>query len=407
MADFAIQGRPLAPPLYGVMTLSPGAMQGLVTVTLGYVLAHRGFTAAEIGVLIGLFLLPAAMRFVTGPLLDLVLGPRAWALLSILASSICALILAVTPLTRTAMPLLAADVFALGVVGNVLYTALGAALAVTTPNRQRGAVAAWMSSGFIGGIGLGGGLGLWLATHAGGLGNAALTLAALTLLCATPLVRLRVPPVAGRAQFRAHMAGVWAAAADLARTRAGVLAAIVVTLPVGLGAAANLLPAVADDWRASADLVAAVTGVFGGLIAAPGAILGGYLSDRFPRRAFFLAAALAYGAAEAAMAFAPHTPLAFAIFVPLGAFLLGAPTAACNTVMFERLGAEGAATVVAILGSLANLPVSVMTAFVGYVETAHGATAMLAAEAGVGVVAAVAYVLLAWLWRPSPTLAHV
>ncbi|HEY1880697.1 MAG TPA: MFS transporter, partial [Caulobacteraceae bacterium] len=194
MAELAIGGRPLAPPLYGVTTLSPGMMQGLVTVTLGYVLAHRGFTTAEIGALIGLFLLPAALRFVLGPLLDLTLGPRAWMFISILASSLSAVVLAVTPLVRTAMPALAVDIVAMGVAGNVLYTALGAAMAVTTPDRQRGAVSAWASGGFLAGIGLGGGFGLWLATHAGGFGNAALALAALTLLCATPLVWLRVPP---------------------------------------------------------------------------------------------------------------------------------------------------------------------------------------------------------------------
>jgi MFS family permease len=402
MTEVSAEGRPLAPPLYAVMTLSPGMMQGLVTVTLGYTLAHRGFTTGEIGALIGLFLLPTALRFVLGPLLDLVLEPRIWCLISIVASSVCAAVLAVTPLTRAALPWLAINVFALAVAGNILFTATAAALAVTTPDRERGAVAAWTTTGFLGGIGLGGALGLWLATHAGGFATAGLTLAGLTLACAAPLAILRTPAATGRADLRAHFSGLARAAAELARTRNGALAAILVTLPSGLGAAANLLPAVADDWRASADLVAGVTGVFGGLVSVPGAMLGGYLSDRFPRRQFYVATALAFSAVEAAMAFAPHTPLMFALFAPLNAFVLGMPFAACNTVMFERLGPAGAATVIAILGSLANLPVVVMTAFVGQVESAHGPTAMLAAEAAIGTVAVLMFSALAWFWRVSP-----
>jgi MFS family permease len=316
MTEVSAEGRPLAPPLYAVMTLSPGMMQGLVTVTLGYTLAHRGFTTGEIGALIGLFLLPTALRFVLGPLLDLVLEPRIWCLISIVASSVCAAVLAVTPLTRAALPWLAINVFALAVAGNILFTATAAALAVTTPDRERGAVAAWTTTGFLGGIGLGGALGLWLATHAGGFATAGLTLAGLTLACAAPLAILRTPAATGRADLRAHFSGLARAAAELARTRNGALAAILVTLPSGLGAAANLLPAVADDWRASADLVAGVTGVFGGLVSVPGAMLGGYLSDRFPRRQFYVATALAFSAVEAAMAFAPHTPLMFALFAP-------------------------------------------------------------------------------------------
>src|SRR5437870_4322534 len=79
-----------------------------------------------------------------------------------------------------------------------------------------------------------------------------------------------------------------------------------------LGAASNLFGAIAGDWRASADLVAVVTGMLGGLASVPGCIFGGYLCDRFPRRTFYIFAALANAGGEVLMALAPHTPFWFA-----------------------------------------------------------------------------------------------
>jgi MFS family permease len=187
----------------------------------------------------------------------------------------------------------------------------------------------------------------------------------------------------------------------LLRTRQGVLAALVVTIPAALGAAANLFAAVAGDWRASADLVAGVTGVLSGLATVPGCMLGGYLCDRFPRRIVYVWSAAACAAGEAAMAWAPHTPAWFAFMVLANAALLGVGFAAVAAVIYECLGPRAAATVAALLGSLCNVPVVAMTALVGWVQTRHGSSAMLLTEAGVGAVSVAAYAALAWAWRPQ------
>lgn len=408
--DFEARGLP--PPLFTFVYLPGGLCQGFVTVTLAYALRHNGVSVAAIAGLVGLHILPTTWKFVMGPVLDMSLTSRRWYVICIAVMAACLAGFGLAPLNASATPLLSLLSLASGVAAAGAGSSATAAMALTTPNAARGRVAGWMQTGNLGGIGVGGGVGLWLASHAGGPTVAALAVALICVLCAWPMLLMRVPPrPAGEtlpAQARALGSTLW----TLARTRLGVMAALAVTLPAGLGAAANLLPAASGDWRASADLVALTTGILGGLATVPGCIVGGYLCDRFPRRPVFICAAYACAAGEAAMALAPHTPLSFTVFVLLNQLLLGVAWACVSAVIYECLGRTGAATVAALLSSLCNLPVVVVTVLVGAVQTRHGSAAMLLTEAGLAVVSLTGYALLAWWWRPGaaaplPALAAV
>lgn len=385
--------------MFGIVNLAGGLTGGLVTVALAYELAHRGVSAGEIAGLISVFFLPSALLFLVAPVVDLTLSPRGWCVVSVLGLAATSLILGFAPLGERGLPLIVALAFVLNALANVTFLALSAAMALTVPDRQRGSVSAWTTAGFWGGNGLGGGLELWIATHAGGFTVAAFVGAVLALVCGLPLLILRTPRNGRSAGLRGRVAEIGGAALTLVRTRAGVLAALAVTIPTGIGAGLRLLPAVSDHWRASADLVAVATGVMSGLAAVAGCVVGGYLADRFPRRPFFIVTGLAFAAVEAAFAFSLPTPLVFAVGALVGGFVLGVSYAAVNTVIYELLG-DGAATVCGVLASLSNVPLVAMSAFVGAVAQARGPTAMLAAEAGVGVIAALAYAALTSLWRP-------
>jgi putative MFS transporter len=147
-------------------------------------------------------------------------------------------------------------------------------------------------------------------------------------------------------------------------------------------------------------MLGAVTGVAN----LPGCVLGGYLCDVFPRRTVYVFSSLACAGAEAAMAWGPHTPAWFSIFVVLNAFLLGLSWAAVAAVVYEQLGARAAATVAAVLSSISNLPVVIMLAVVGAAQTRHGSSGMLLVEAACGVVSMLAYALVAWAWKPRPAV---
>ena len=225
-------------------------------------------------------------------------------------------------------------------------------------------------------------------------------MAAITLACAAPLVLMRVPrrPLGVTVGARIGEMGreIW----SLARTRTGVLAMILMITPAALGASANLLPAAAGAWHASADLVALMSGALGGLATIPGCVVGGYLCRRHLHRAVYILGALAYAAGLTAMALAPHTPFAFGAFVVLNGMILGLALAAMTSVNFDALGPTSPATVSAGLISLCNVPLLLVTVLLGQAEARMGVNGMLLTEAGLGAVSAAAYAALAWRWRP-------
>jgi len=393
--------RELPPSLYAVLYAPLGLAQGFVTVTLGYLLAHNGVSVAAIGTVVGLFLLPQTCKFLTGPLIDTSLTPRLWYALTLALG--CALLAAFAfmPLTPPDAPALSVLGLLMGVAFTTATSAVTTAMAGTTPTERRGAVGGWQQCGSLGGIGLGGGLGLWIAEHHGGQTAAALTLAAICALCFLPFLRLRSPPRERGEPLGDRLIDLVRVLWELVRTREGVLILMACVLPASLGAATGLLSAVAGDWHASADLVALMLGAASGVANLPGCLLGGYLCDLFPRRTVYVIAAIACAAGEAAMAFGPHTPLAFSAFVILNAVLLGVAWAAISAVIFDKLTGRGAATLSTVLSSLGNLPVSVVTVVVSAVETRQGSTAMLLAEAGIAAVAMALYITMASLWRPK------
>lgn len=397
--------RGLSPHWYLFLYLPSGLAGGFITVTLGYLLAHRGVSVAAIAGLVALYGLPTTWKFAMGPVLDTSLTPPKWYLINVVVAVAAMISLAFAPLSSASMPLLAGLALAMGVAINAVGSSATAAMALTTPNERRGAVAGWLQCGQLGGAGLGGGLGLWLAEHAGGQVTAALTLAGLCAVCALPIFHLRVPPRLAGVSVRHRLLDVLGALWTLARTRTGVLAILANVLPASLGATGQLLSTVAGDWHASADTVALVLGAVTGVATLPGCVVGGYLCDVFPRRTVYILSALACALGEGAMAFGPHTPLWFAVFAVLNAVLLGLSWAAVSAVCFEQLGARAAATVAAVLSSISNLPVVIMVAIVGGVEAKHGSSGMLLIEAGFGLASVVAYVSIASLWKAAPTIA--
>jgi MFS family permease len=164
---------------------------------------------------------------------------------------------------------------------------------------------------------------------------------------------------------------------------------------------------VSGDWSASADLVAMVTGLLSGVAAIPGCIAAGYLCDRFPRLNVFVASALACAIGEAALALAPHTPRMFAVLGLTNCALTGLAYGSVTAVIYDRLGAVGAATVGGVFASLSNLPVVLVTMLIGAVQVRHGSSAMLLVEAGLGAASLLLFVLIVSAWRPAvePTAA--
>src|SRR4029453_9858086 len=170
---------------------------------------------------------------------------------------------------------------------------------------------------------------------------------------------------------------------QVARARPGFLALLICFLPIGTGAVSGLWSAVADDWHASADTVALVTGVLGGIVSAIGCLVGGYLCDRMDRKTAYALYGLLQAGCAVAMALAARTETMYVVFTTLYAFISGLTYAAFSAVVLEAIGLGAAATKYNLFASLSNMPIAYMTLVAGWAHTRWGSSGMLDTEAAI------------------------
>jgi MFS family permease len=126
-------------------------------------------------------------------MLDLALTPRTWNLLFGLFGAAALFALGATAEISAALPLLSLLTLLSGICSVLTAASVNNIIGAVEPERERGTIGGYVQAGTLGGAGLGGGAGLWLAQHAGGMGPASAVLAMVCLLCLLPLVTIRAP----------------------------------------------------------------------------------------------------------------------------------------------------------------------------------------------------------------------
>jgi len=399
MTERALTGRSLRPVLYIMLFMPMGIAGGYAAVALAYLLSQAGVSVGAIAGFVGLCLFPQTWRAVWAPLVDTTLTVRGWYLISAAASGVLMAATGFIPATRgnfTPIELLACG-FSLTA---TLTTISGSSLmAHGTAEEEKGRAGGWSQAGNLGGTGLGGGLALWLAQHA----PIWISGTALGLICvatALALLFLNEPLAEHRtATFFGSLANVGRECWAVLSSARGGLVFFLMLLPIGVGAAQNLWSAVADDWHASADAVALVNGVLGGVVAMIGCLIGGWLCDLMDRKTAYIVFGLVIAAAAVAMALAPRTQNAFVGFVLLYAFLTGFCYAAFAAVVFETIGRGAAATKANVLSGVSNVPLIYAGIFDGMGHDRWGASGLLYIDAAQGVIAAAVFVAVALMVR--------
>jgi MFS transporter, PAT family, beta-lactamase induction signal transducer AmpG len=392
----------IAPPnfLFGILYLPFGILNGYVTVTLVFALAQAGVSTAAVAVLVSLNLWPQIVKFLWAVPLDTHHTYRGWYTVSTVLSGVGLAILAFIPAKTGTLPLLSAVVLITSVANTIVSMTTDALTAHMVPHTHKGRAAGWAQAGNVGGAGLGGGLGLWLAQHYSGE-MAALALAVLTVACLPALVFVGEPEHTHRApRFTQTLANLWEDVWSMARSRVGLLAMVLLVLPCGTGAASNLWPAVAVDWHAGADIIAIVAGVLSGLVATVGCLIAGRFCDLTDRKFCYVASAASMALSALLMAAAPRTPSMFVFFALLYALTNGFMYAAYGAVMLEAIGRGAAATKSPIMGGLVNIPIVAMTLVDGKAQTWWGSGAMLIVEGLIGFAAIGALYLFVFVTRP-------
>jgi len=392
--DVVAPDRSTHPGAFLLLLFPFGASSGYVGVTLGYLLAHRGVSVAAIAGLSALSLLPQTWKFAWAPLVDTTLTPKTWYAIGAFATGGLIALTGLIPISASGLPLIEALVFTFSLASSLLGMATEALAAHATEDAKKGRVGGWLQAGNLGGAGIGGGLGLWIAQHSGIAWLSPVSVGALCASCSLALLIVfererRVRRTSYFQDLLDVLKDVW----EIARSRKGYLALVILFLPIGTGAASNLWSAIAQDWHATADTVALVNGTLGGVVSTFACLAGGYVCDWMDRKAAYGLFGVLTAVCAVAMAVAPRTENMFVLFVLLYAAVLGGAFAAFSAVTLDAIGRGAAATKYNLMASISNVPIAYMTIVDGWAQTKWGSGGMLLVEAAIGVLAVAGFAL--------------
>jgi PAT family beta-lactamase induction signal transducer AmpG len=384
--------RSIHPWIFMVLILPFGMMSGYLTVAVAYLLTKAGVSVGDVAGLIAISFIPHTWKFLWAPVADTTLGRKTWYLIACVLSAVGFWATGAFPATRAGLAALTVVV----VVANVAVTFLGMSveslMAYEAPDDEKGRAGGWFQAGNLGGAGLGGGVGLWLAQNLAAPWMAGVVLGLVCLLCCIALLFVEEPTAShrhknlGKSLFHVVI-DLW----NTAKSRMGAIALILCFLPVGSGAAGGLWSAVADDWKASANTVALVTGVIGGLVSAVGCVIGGWLCDRMNRKGAYVLYGVLQALCAVVMAIAPRTETTYVMFTMIYAFITGLTYAGFSAFVLEAMGLGAAATKFSLFASLSNMPIAYMTSIDGWAYGLWGAAGMLFTEAVMGAVGLVLF----------------
>jgi len=387
--------RHVHPSLYMVLILPFGVIGGFLQVSIGYMLAQAGVSTERIGALVAISYLPHTWKFLWAPIADLTLTRKSWYVIACVMTAVG--IWATSGLPATANGLRALTYVVL--ISNFAVTFLGMSveslMAYGAADDEKGRAGGWFQAGNLGGTGIGGGIGLWLVQILPAAWMSGAILAIGCLACTLGLLFVPEPVAAHRGEsvgknLKHVVRDLW----DVARSRVGFLALFLCFLPIGSGAASGLWSAVASDWHASANTVALVTGVVGGIASAVGCLIGGFISDRMNRQWAYALYGILQGLCAVAMALAPRVEATYIVFTLIYAVVTGLTYAGFSAFVLEAMGKGAAATKYNVFASLWNTPIAYMTSIDGWAHTRYGPSGMLYTEALFGVAGLVLFTVV-------------
>jgi len=397
MHDRGERGRHAPHPVVFLILILPfGVMSGYLTVAVVYLLTQAGVGIEQSAELVALSYVPHTWKFLWAPIADTTLTRKRWYVFSALVTAVGIYVTGAVPADESSLPLLTAVVLISNLAVTFLAMAVESLMAYDAPDNAKGRAGGWFQAGNLGGMGLGGGAGLWMTQNVPPpwIGSAAL--GATCLLCCAALMFVAEPPSTLRLEtYRKTIMGLLKDLWQVARSRRGFLGLLICFLPIGTGAASNLWSAVAGDWKASADTVALVTGALGGLVSAAGCLAGGYACDHMDRKAAYALYGILQALCAVAMALSPRTEIMYVVFTLAYAFIMGLTYAGFSAVVLEAIGRGAAATKYSLFASLSNMPIGYMTAVDGWAGARWGPAGLLHTEAAIAMVAVLLFVGIA------------
>ncbi|HRO46480.1 MFS transporter [Agriterribacter sp.] len=370
-----------------------GLSQGFVTVALPFLLTKNGFPVALTAGIVAIGLSANLWRFVWGPIVDLSLSLHKWYWLSLLACIASLLLLCFIPFTVKGAALLSIIVFVSQVAATITLLPINGFMAKRVRENKKGAASGWYQAGNLAGTGLGGGAGLWLAAHYN-ITLAGIVLGVASILFALTILYIKDIPYRKDKTIMHEIKGMGKDILAMIKLPAALFVMILIVMPIGTGAMANLWSAVAKDWKTDADTVVLVTGLLCGGVSAVGCIAGGFIADRWGVWNAYLGSGAVCAFVTVLIAVLPYHPATYASGVLIYGFCTGLMYAAYTALIFFVIGKKHTATKYSLMSSLGNLPVVYMTTFNGWTHDKFGSGYMLTAEATAGIIFVIIFLVV-------------
>jgi PAT family beta-lactamase induction signal transducer AmpG len=386
------------------LVLPAGISVGFATVTLPYLLTQNGFSVLAAAGIVAVGVSANLWRFLWGPIADLTLSLKKWFWIGVLASTSTLLLLSFTPYTMKGAAILTIIVFISQVGSTLVLLPIGGLMAHRIEEKKKGRAAGWYQAGNLGGVGVGGGMGLWLATHYN-VKIAGVVLCLFSLLFAMVVFLIKDVQSTKEKNLKSEMIKLGKDLISMVRVPISLFVIILLCLPIGTGSLGNVWSAIASDWKTNADTVALVTGVLSGIVSGIACVAGGYIADRMGVWATYLGFGVLYALVITAMTFFPLQPYVYITGVLIYSFSAGLCYTAFSAVILFAIGKQNAATKYSLLSSLGNLPVVYMTAFDGWAHDKFSSKYMMVAESIIGVLFIIlSLAALNWLRRKKLVL---
>lgn len=375
------------PVVWLLMIVPFGAVGGFTGVVLAYLATLRGLTVEEGASLVAVGMLPHTGKFLWAPFVDMTLSRRNWYVLSALLCIVGIVTMAAVPLGPSTLNVMRGVIFTVNLATTTLGMAVEGQMAHLTAPDERGRAGGWFQAGNLGGSGIGGGIGLWLATELPSPWMSGAVLGLAFALCGLPAMFLPDVPREGAGQSIGKavvdlLTDFWA----IVKKRDGFLAALICFLPIGTGAATSVLAQaeIAAKWGAGATEVGLVNGAIAGTVMAVFSLFGGELCKRFAPRSVYAAVGATMAAVALLMAAAPPTPTTFVAGGLAYAAVTGLAYAAFTGLVLETIGTGAAATKYNVFASLSNTPITYMGLVLAAVVSDYGPAGMFVTEALAG-----------------------
>jgi hypothetical protein len=186
------------PIVFMFLILPFGVMSGYLTVAVAYLLTQAGVSVEQVAELVAISFIPQTWKFLWAPIADTTLTRKSWYLIGSVISALGIYATGAVPADGKFMPLLYVVVVVSNTAVTFLAMSVESLMVYGTPAAEKGRAGGWFQAGNLGGGGLGGGAGLWMAQTLSQPWIAGAVLGGACLLFCVALLFVTEPPAVFR-----------------------------------------------------------------------------------------------------------------------------------------------------------------------------------------------------------------